>query len=27
VKRPGGKPTYVRVGSKAGKWTVWVKVS
>ncbi len=27
VKRPGGKPTYVRVGSKAGKWTGWVKVS
>ena len=27
VKRPGGKPTYVRVGSKAGKWTGWIKVS
>lgn len=27
IKRPGGQPTWVRVGTKGGKWTNWVKVT
>ena len=27
VIRPGGRPTWIRVGNKAGKWTNWVKVA